>query len=253
VSTGGGLTKAGLNTLTLTWAATYSGNTTVAEGTLSLEAANPNNESSTVTLASIGSQLQLNYAGTDTVARLVTGTTQRVAGTYGHTDSGATNGGLGVGAMDAWFAPGTGILTVTFNPVAGGYGTWASANAPTGTPADDFDRDGVPNGVEYVLGGDRNTNDAGKLPQISSNGGNMVFTFQRSQASIDGSTTVVIETGTGLGTWPDTYPVPATALVNNPGVTVVKNSPAGFDTVTLAVPQAPDAIKFARLKVTVVP
>ena len=253
VSTGGGLTKAGLNTLTLTSAATYSGNTTVAEGTLSLEAANPNNESSTVTLASIGSQLQLNYAGTDTVARLVTGTTQRVAGTYGHTDSGATNGGLGVGAMDAWFAPGTGILTVTFNPVAGGYGTWASANAQTGTPADDFDRDGVPNGVEYVLGGDRNTNDAGKLPQISSNGGNMVFTFQRSQASIDGSTTVVIETGTGLGTWPDTYPVPATALVNNPGVTVVKNSPAGFDTVTLAVPQAPDAIKFARLKVTVVP
>jgi hypothetical protein len=36
-------------------------------------------------------------------------------------------------------------------------------------------------------------------------------------------------------------------------VTVVKNTPTDFDTVTLTVPQAPDAEKFARLKVTVAP
>ena len=59
---------------------------------------------------------------------------------------------------------------------------------------------------------------------------------------------------TDLATWntpPSPYAVPAVAVANNPGVTVVKDSPvAGRDTVTLALPRAPDARKFARLKVS---
>jgi len=133
-----------------------------------------------------------------------------------------------------------------------GYAAWATTNAPTGTANDDYDGDGVSNGVEYVLGGDKNTNDLGKLPKTTTDGGDMLFTFERSQASIDSSTAVVIETSTDLTNWTGSYPVPDAAATDNPGVTVVKDSPvAGIDTVTLRLPRAPDEKKFARLKVTV--
>ena len=109
--------------------------------------------------------------------------------------------------------------------------------------------------MEYILGGDKNTNDLGKMPQTSTDGGDMLFTFERSQASIDGSTTVVIEVSTDLATWntsPSPYAVPDVAATNNPGVSVVKDSPvAGMDTVTLRLPRAPDNRKFARLVVIV--
>ena len=45
------------------------------------------------------------------------------------------------------------------------------------------------------------------------------------------------------------YPVPDGAAATRPGVTVVKDTPSGFDTVTLALPLS-DLKKFARLKVT---
>jgi hypothetical protein len=46
--------------------------------------------------------------------------------------------------------------------------------------------------------------------------------------------------------------VPDVAIVGPP-VTVAEDSPAGFDTVTLTVPQSPDTKKFARLKVVITP
>ena len=61
------------------------------------------------------------------------------------------------------------------------YQAWAATNAPGGTPTDDADGDGVSNAVEYVLGGSMTTNDTGKLPKISTSGGNVLFTFKRAQ------------------------------------------------------------------------
>ncbi len=137
------------------------------------------------------------------------------------------------------------------------YTNWASTNAPTGTPEDDFDGDGVENGVEFVLGGDKDTNDLDKLPTgTTTPGGDFVFSFVRDQASIAVGVAVTIEVGTDLASWPDSYSVPDadTAGVVNPGVTVVEDSPGvGSDTVTLTVPKAPDTKKFARLKVAVTP
>jgi autotransporter-associated beta strand protein len=147
-----------------------------------------------------------------------------------------------------------GMLELLGTGSASAYETWSATNAPTGDPDDDFDGDGVSNAVEFVLGGDKDTNDLGKLPVTSTSGGDMLFTFERDQASIDASTTLEIETSTDLVTWdtsPSPYTVPDAAVANNPGVTVVKGSPAGFDTVTLRIPQSPDAKKLARLKVTV--
>lgn len=101
-------------------------------------------------------------------------------------------------------------------------------------------------------GATRNANDIDKLPTMTISGGDLAFSFKRKQTSIDGTTTAAIEVGTNLASWPLTYPVPTTAVATNPGVTVVKDSPTGFDTVTLTIPRAPDSLKFGRLKVTVV-
>ncbi|BCX47342.1 autotransporter-associated betastr and repeat-containing protein [Haloferula helveola] len=225
----------------------YDGDTTVNAGVLSLGRINSNNDTSTVSVAS-GARLELTFGGTDTVASLVLGGATQNNGVYGHTNSGADNGGQGVGFFDSFFEPGSGTITVQ-----GGYSAWAAINAPvTGNDPDaDEDLDGVPNGVEYVLGGTIGTNDLDKLPTASTSGADFLFSFVRDQASIDGTTAVVIEVGTTLASWPDVYAVPGGATANNPGVTVVKDSPsAGFDTITLTLPRAPDPAKFGRLKVT---
>jgi len=145
-------------------------------------------------------------------------------------------------------------LRLVQTSVPSAYATWASTNATSGNPDNHFDGDGVSNAVEFMLGGNKNTHDLGKLPTVSSSGANLVFTFIRDQASIAASTAVTVELGTTLGSWSGSYAVPDGAAANNPGVSVVKSSPgAGFDTVTLTVPRAPDTTKFARLKIVITP
>ena len=82
----------------------------------------------------------------------------------------------------------------------------------------------------------------------------MVVTFRRAQSSIDPKTAVAVQVGTSLAAWPDSYPVSDAAAASNPGVTVVKNSPAiGTDTVTLRLPRGSDRAQFVRLRVVVTP
>ena len=131
------------------------------------------------------------------------------------------------------------------------YGTWADTNAPGQNPDEDFDGDGVPNAIEFVLGGDKDTNDLGKLPTVATSGGDMTFTFVRDQVSVDGSVSVVIEVSTDLVDWTDVFTVGADTASSTPGVTVTDNED-GTDTITLSVAQAPDDKKFARLKVVII-
>jgi autotransporter-associated beta strand protein len=233
------LVKSGAATQTLSGANSYSGDTTVAGGTLSLVQVNSNNESSTVSIAaSAGAKLDLAFTGTDTVDSLYINGVHQPAGNYTSTHaSGAFTGG--------------GTLYVTSGPA--GYATWKAENAPTGIPSDDYDEDGVSNGVEFVIGGTKDTNDLSKLPAISINGGNLVFSFQRSQDSIDGSTTLAIQVSSDLISWSNSYNVPSSAQINNLGVTVSKDTSAGFDTIILTVPRALNIRKFARLVVTPAP
>ena len=162
------------------------------------------------------------------------------------------SGSIGVGGTGTLDISGNNIvLIVTGLGGASAYDTWKAANAPGSNPDDDTDGDGVTNAVEFVLGGTSLTNDLDKLPVISSIGANMLFTFERDQSSIDPKTSLSIEVGTNLATWPDVYPVPD-MVTAGPPVEVLDNLD-GTDAVTLSVTRAPDNKKFARLKVVIAP
>lgn len=143
-----------------------------------------------------------------------------------------------------------GKVTLEAMGAAPGYSGWASTNAPAQSDALDHDNDGVSNGVEYVVGGLATTNDASKLPTLSTANGNFVFSFVRDQDSKTPDTAVSIQVGTTLADWPDTYPVPNAGVL---GPVEVINNGDGTDTVTLTLVGLPDAKKFARLNVIITP
>ncbi len=69
----------------------------------------------------------------------------------GNTANWITEDGTGDQSVNGT-APDVPFSTTAFTLAAPGYGTWADAHAGNGTPTEDFDKDGVPNGVEYFMG-----------------------------------------------------------------------------------------------------
>lgn len=196
---GGSLTKTGPGTLILSGNNTYSGSTVATSGTLNLTTINPSNELSIITIAA-SAVLQLTYVGSDVVEKLFIGATQMTAGTYGHSSTGATNGGLGVGALDSSFATGTGTLTVTSGPALVGYSGWQTANGTIGAIDLDHDGDGVSNGIEYFLGGASNTTGVTTLPIVTNTGGILSITWTKASSGYVGNygSDFVVETSATL-------------------------------------------------------
>jgi len=106
----GGLTKNGAGTLTNSVANTYSGPTTINQGTLSLSQPNTGNDDSTVTIAT-GATLNLTFAGTDTVKKLFVGGQQLGPGLLGRVGSASPIKGVpqitGSGTLTVLEGPGT--------------------------------------------------------------------------------------------------------------------------------------------------
>jgi autotransporter-associated beta strand protein len=259
---GGGAVFVGLSAdntaqaMTYSGTATHGGGTTVRAGTLTIAPAGSIGGSS-LTVASgaklvidgssvgdttsldLGASALVEVTGTETVGTLFIDGIQMAAGTWGATGSDATH------TDDTRFT-GTGVVWVVDGPPpTGGYADWALTNAPAGGPTDDYDGDGVPNAVEYILGGTKDTRDSGKLPTAQATGGDFVFRFVRDQNSKTPDVTVSIEISTDLATWPLSY-----AVATAPEVATTDNGD-GTETVTLTISRAPDAKKFARLGVAV--
>jgi autotransporter-associated beta strand protein len=234
-----GVIKEGSGTWTISGSNTYTGTTVVNAGKLAVDGGSiPDSGRLDINGSGKLEVIELIDPVVETVGTLFINGVQMAAGTYGATGSGAAN-------IDNTRFEGAGVLSVVNDPPAGGYANWASTHAPTGTAADDFDGDGVPNAVEYILGGTKDTNDLGKLPVAGVSGGNFSVSFVRDQDSKSPDVTVTIHVGTTLSTWPLAFNV-ATA----PQVSTLDHGD-GTETVTLTIPMAPDARKFARLGVEV--
>ena len=142
--------------------------------------------------------MKLNFTGSDTVDKLFIGTVQQPAGTYGHGSTGADNGGQGVGALDARFAPGTGTLTVTSGPA--GFASWITGTFANGTvpagkqgPDDDADHDGIRNLLEYAVAGQDPTVPNASIGSF--NGSTLSFTKRPGTSGL----TYAIQESTDLG------------------------------------------------------
>lgn len=239
------LDKTGAGTLTLTGATTYSGNTTVENGVLSI-ASNSFSDTSTVTIGKVAASpaiLNLPTSGTDTVASLVIdGVVQAAGVTYDSSNSG--------GAIT-----GSGKILVSAAPAAG-YATWASSftSPPLSDTAAtaDPDFDGIPNSVEYVTGGDPRVSSQTNLPTSMISGGNLIFTFNRVDSSETPDVSLVVETSSNLADWASqpSYSIGADTASSTLGVDIAENG-AAADTITVTIPATTKG--FVRLRVITTP
>jgi len=124
--------------------------------------------------------------------------------------------------------------------VPGTYAAWATKNAVgSQTLAQDHDHDGVPNGIEYFLGGNTNTTGFSPLPAVVNTAGTRSVTWTKAAAGYTGGygSDYVVQTSATLatGSWTDE---PA----SGGGVTLSGND------VRYTFPSGP-VTKFVRLKV----
>lgn len=247
-----GLTKSGTGIATLEESGSYSGDTTVEAGTLSLLYATLD-DASVVTIAG-GALLELASGEEDTVDKLYLNGVQMPAGTYGSTSSPATT-------KDNRYFSSTGTLNVLTGPpavIADLYDNWADSNGLDGTPGKDpaFDidaeGDGITNGLEWILGGDPLANDTPSvLPAATGNSvTGLTLTFTREEDSIGIADLAVEWDGNLDGIWTAEVPITQTGGSYPNGVVVSVNQAVTPDAVTVTIP-ASNAVNgklFARVK-----
>ncbi len=137
-------------------------------------------------------------------------------------------------------------LSPSFTSWAAGYGL--SDSTTNGDP----DKDGLPNALEYVLGGNPSQPNSGIAPTMSLAGNNLVFTFQRTDASETADITLRVEASTDLVNWNEIYLVGAANASSSANVFIQENGTSP-DTITVTIPQGSTTAKFARLRVIVTP
>ena len=143
----------------------------------------------------------------------------------------------------------TKVYTVTVTVAPSPFSTWAS-NPAQGLTAgvndgllDDPEHDGIPNLLEFTLGGAPMISSQSILPKLTPSGNNWIFEYDRSDLSLSPATTQVVEYGSDLAGWtPVTIPTTSAGIV-----TITGNGPSHHVSVT--VPVLGGKV-FVRLKVT---
>jgi autotransporter-associated beta strand protein len=208
------LVKDGTGTWVISGANTYTGNTTILDGTLSVTAPDFS-DASTVTIGtSAGSPAVLNLptAGTDNVAVLIIDGENMPAGLY---DKDNSNGAI------------TGDGKINVGAVVPDYDTWKTANSVTGGPAADDDGDGVKNFDEYAFG--LNPKSGASANPVSSplNKTTGIFKYTRRKQSLTGLAYTYESSTTLAGAWPSFTPDSVTSNGGDP-----------VEEITVAVPNA---------------
>jgi autotransporter-associated beta strand protein len=250
-NTSGGMTFSGAAITTLSGVNTYTGNTTVNAGTLTLA----DNAGLKFVIAANGVNNKVTGAGTATMdgdftfdltgAAIANGNSWTVVDTASKSFTANFTVAGFTEASDVWtkvdgnntwtFTEADGKLTLAV--ASTGYAGWKGANAGGQTADLDWDLDGVKNGVEYFMNAAAGFTpnpgvvvSAGPVRTVTwTNGGNI-------PASAYG-TQFVVQTSTDLVTWAD---VPSGSLTTN------TDGPGGSLTYTLAG----TGKSFVRLKVT---
>ena len=252
-------------TVTLAGANTYTGATTVGSATLALGADNvlpdtnvilgsgtlkTNTFDDTVGTLNVTGAATINmgagsnvaFANSSAVAWTgslnITGTLTNTSLRFGTSSSGLSPAQLAVLSVNG---AGQGTYSLDANGylivATAGYATWATTNGITGELfGDDYDNDGISNGVEYALGTNPTTS---SQPAGVFSGNTLTFT-KGSDAITNADVSWIIETSTTLqaGSWTDEV----TQAAGN-------SDPTISFTFTPGTP----ARKFARLKVSIAP
>ncbi len=182
ISGTGGLIKNGAGTFTLTGTNTYTGDTVVNAGVLAVDGDALADTGKLV----IASGAKVEPSGTEVVGSLFFGGVEQATGTWGATGSGATH-------IDDTRFSGTGVVHVG---AVAGYESWAAANAGGQTAEQDFDGDGVVNGIEYFTNAA-----AGFTANPGVTGGVVTWPNGGNIASSAYGTQFVVKTSTNLTSW----------------------------------------------------
>lgn len=95
-------------------------------------------------------------------------------------------------------------LVLTVGP-ASSYAAWTAAQGLTESnngPDQDPDSDGIANVLEFVLGGNPLVSDIDKLPSLTADDNNFIFTFNRSDES-EAEVSLFFQYGSDLASWTD--------------------------------------------------
>lgn len=234
------VTKTGGNAVTIA-APTYSGNTTVAAGTLTV--GSPDLDDAGNIVIATGAVLNLSHGATDTVDTLLLGGSPAAPGTWGSTASAAAN------KNDTYFQ-GSGMLNVTNAAIPpSGYSVWAEGFPLEGDdarPDADPDNDGIENAIERMIGGNPTIPSREGLPEGGIIGGDFVLTFHREDESETDDTLVEVEYGGELTGW-----TTVTVGASSAGIVSVEENGDEPDFITVTIPTGGNPRMFARVKVTV--
>ncbi len=125
------------------------------------------------------------------------------------------------------------------------YGLWLAPYSKNGADAQstaDPDHDGIPNGIEFVLGTDPTVSSNEKLPGVTVVGNDLLFVFRRTAASAYVNPVVQITSSLESGDWADV----------TTGISVATDGyGTGMDRVTVTIPRTSAEKLFIRLAVTI--